>query len=166
MKKEIILSASLVVLLIVSFVLKNTPVSDNIKFKEEYKTIEVTEDNKFKYVDYEKLNDILKDTGVIYFGQPDNKLSLKVVSILDKISQEYQIDINYFNVNEIKKSQEKEISKKIENFNTKGPIVVFVKKGEIIKIHSYKEDDETQKVIEEYSEYINQIFDVACSEAC
>ena len=165
MKKNIVLAAGLLILIILSITLKKPIVSDALKFKEEYKKIEITEDNLFKYVDYEKVNTILNGTGIIYLGNPENKLSLKMVSILDKVSQEYQVDINYLNTKEITKKQEKELNKKIEKFSTKEPIVIFVKKGKIIKTHSYKDEDEKQ-VTELYSDYVNETFDIACTETC
>jgi thiol-disulfide isomerase/thioredoxin len=123
MKKEIIIITILAVLTVLLSCLKiyknNETQSDNIKFKEEYESlndtynektgknymsISIDEDNKIEYVDGEEVIDILENkTGVIYFGFPECPWCRNAVPVLIDAANELQIDkIYYYNALEIR----------------------------------------------------------------
>lgn len=130
MKKNIILVIVLVLLALTSTILiyefnKKEEVSQALKFKEEYESlngksnasgkkyvqIEVSKDNPFVYATYDEIVKILEDgTGVIYFGFPECPWCRNAVPVLIDAAKEIGIDkIYYFNaldMRDIKKLNE------------------------------------------------------------
>lgn len=117
--KVILISSLAVALLTVIFIkTKDTyKLSDSLKFKEEYESlnevkkgennyikVEISDNNPMIYVTYEELIDIVKnDTAVIYFGFPKCPWCRNAVPVLIDAAQEVGLDkIYYFNALEIR----------------------------------------------------------------
>lgn len=124
MKKIIIIILSILVLGIISFsvyyfVFKETP--DNIKFKEEYESLngevshgkknvdmKIDENNLMKYSNFDEIMDVLNDgTGIIYFGFPECPWCRNAVPVLIDAAKKNEIgQIYYFNASEIRDVKE------------------------------------------------------------
>lgn len=128
MKNKIFIALTIIVLaaiIIVAFILpqdgnsnnskttKKEEVTDNIKFKEEYESlngklndknkeyvrVDIDEDNHMKYASFNEIVNILESgTGIIYFGFPECPWCRNAVPVLIDAANELGIDeINYFN---------------------------------------------------------------------
>ena len=160
----------LVVLLLLTFLLitgcssiEVTKVDDDIKtdalkFNKEYPL--VSEDNVFEYSTYDNIIDKIENgTGIIYLGYPTCKYCDLIVSILDSISKDKEIEeISYYNIKDIMDNNTQEyinliklldfkdedyndnLEEKEEENNISAPIIVFVKNGIVEK--TYTIDDE------------------------
>lgn len=125
MKKTfmIILSVLLVVLILFSlyyFVFKEKP--DNLKFKEEYESlndevsnsgkknidVKIDEDNLMKYSSFKEIIDVLDEgTGIIYFGFPECPWCRNAVPVLIEAAKKNEIgQIYYFDASKIRDVKE------------------------------------------------------------
>lgn len=125
MKKTfmIILSVLLVVLILFSlyyFVFKEKP--DNLKFKEEYESlndevnnsgkknidVKIDEDNLMKYSNFKEIMDVLDEgTGIIYFGFPECPWCRNAVPVLIEAAKKNEIgQIYYFDASKIRDVKE------------------------------------------------------------
>lgn len=125
MKKTfmIILSILLVVLILFSlyyFVFKEKP--DNLKFKEEYESlndevnnsgkknidVKIDEDNLMKYSNFKEIMDVLDEgTGIIYFGFPECPWCRNAVPVLIEAAKKNEIgQIYYFDASKIRDVKE------------------------------------------------------------
>lgn len=125
MKKTfmIILSVLLVVLILFSlyyFVFKEKP--DNLKFKEEYESlndevsnsgkknidVKIDKDNLMKYSSFKEIMDVLDEgTGIIYFGFPECPWCRNAVPVLIDAAKKNEIgQIYYFDASKIRDVKE------------------------------------------------------------
>lgn len=124
MKKMIIVSIVVIVLLalglgIYYFISKETP--DNIKFKEEYESLNgekihgksvlnmnIPEDNMVQYASFKEIMNVLESgTGIIYFGFPECPWCRNAVPVLIEAAKEMEVDtIYYFNAYEMRDIKE------------------------------------------------------------
>jgi len=120
MKKNIILSAILIVVLILGIVINNLGNSniDGEKFKEEYETlngkdtsygkeyltISIDKNNPIHYAEYEEIKYMLTEgTGIIYFGFPECPWCRNAVPVLLDSANDLEIEkIYYYNAHEIR----------------------------------------------------------------
>lgn len=125
MKKNLVLFLVLMasVISILSINLKREePISDALKFKEEYEqlngqinannkeylSVEIDEENPIKYATYEEVVKLLEQgTGVIYFGFPECPWCRNAVPVLIDAANELQIEeIYYYNALPIRDKKE------------------------------------------------------------
>ncbi len=107
----VILCAVLAVLAYVKIVNNKDTNSDALKFKEEYeelngeknqnfqeyKLLEIDEDNPVKYADYDELIDVIKNkTGVIYLGFPPCPWCRTALPVLFDVLKDNNIDTLYY----------------------------------------------------------------------
>lgn len=226
MKKSIIVIviAVLSISTILFLNLNKKEVSDQIKFKQEYEslngkydeerkhdyvTVDIKEDNKIKYATYDEIVSILNGkTGIIYLGFKECPWCRNAIPVLIDAADELQIDTIYYydalpirdkkTLNEngeivVEKEGAEEYKKLVElmydflppykELNDESikriyfPTVVFVKDGEIVKLHKatvesqkdpYKEltEEERLELKQIYSDGINKAYDIVCDEAC
>lgn len=138
MKKNVILSAILIIVMISGIVTNySTNKSDNIKFKKEYEilngqknannkeyiSITIDKENPVKYATYEEIKELLEEgTAVIYFGFPECPWCRNAVPVLLDAAKELGIEtIYYYNALEIrdKKSLDKNGNIVVEEEGTK-----------------------------------------------
>lgn len=117
MKKNILLIVTVILasiaLILSLYTFKDKVIKDNIKFKNEYESlngklnshdkeyvkVELDDDNPYVYATYDEVMDILKNkTGVIYFGFPECPWCRNMVPVLADAAKELGIkNIYYFN---------------------------------------------------------------------
>lgn len=117
MKKNILLIVTVILasiaLILSLYTFKDKVIKDNIKFKNEYESlngklnsndkeyvkVELDADNPYVYATYDEVMDILKNkTGVIYFGFPECPWCRNMVPVLADAAKELGIkNIYYFN---------------------------------------------------------------------
>lgn len=117
MKKNILLIVTVILasiaLILSLYTFKDKVIKDNIKFKNEYESlngklnshdkeyvkVELDDDNPYVYATYDEVMDILKNkTGVIYFGFPECPWCRNMVPVLADAAKELGIKkIYYFN---------------------------------------------------------------------
>jgi thiol-disulfide isomerase/thioredoxin len=117
MKKNILLIVTVILasiaLILSLYTFKDKVIKDNIKFKNEYESlngklnshdkeyvkVELDDDNPYVYATYDEVMDILKNkTGVIYFGFPECPWCRNMVPVLADAAKELGIEkIYYFN---------------------------------------------------------------------
>ena len=223
MKKIILLIFALLFIAGCSCSNKKETITDQMKFKEEYESlngkvnkngkeyveISVPEDNLMVYATYDEIVDIIKNKdGVIYFGFPECPWCRNAVPALIDAANELGIDkIYYFNalsIRDTKKLDENgnivvekegtnEYKKLVELLYDYLPVydglgddtikrlyfptVIFVKDGKVIASHMdtvetqtnpYKKlsEEEYEKLVQIYSEYINDVYEIYCDDAC
>lgn len=126
MKKTIIIAIVIIILFIFGlalFYIFDKEKGDNIKFKEEYESInnkaingkktlsiEIDENSGIKYVSFSELMEVLDSgTGIIYFGFPECPWCRSAIPTLIKAAKEMEVEtIYYFNAYDIR--DEKELS--------------------------------------------------------
>lgn len=221
-KKTIAIILSAVLVFITCFLLlpKN---NDNLKFKEEYESlngkknknnqeyveVKIDEKNPFIYASYKEVVDLLENgTGVIYFGFPECPWCRNMVPVLSDAANELGVDkIYYFNALDMrdKKSLDDKGNIVIEKEGTDEyynlveimydyisvyeglndesikriyfPTVIFVKDGDIIGSHvgtldSQEDpyvvlnDSQKNELKNIYIDYMNDVFELLCDEAC
>lgn len=112
MKKNIILSAILVVSMISGIIVNySLNKNDALKFKEEYEvlngqetsyntkylSIEIDEENPIKYANYEEIKTLLTSgTGVIYFGFPECPWCRNAIPVLLDAAKDLNVDTIYY----------------------------------------------------------------------
>lgn len=158
MKKNIIVSISILVLLIIAgltyfFLLKKEEVTpDNVKFAKEY--TKISEDNLFKYKTLEEVNKILtKGTGVVYLGFPECPWCQEYVKYIDEVSKSVGLDkVYYSNILGDRKNDTEEYKETVKilsdylsnddegNKRVYVPSVIVVSSGKIVMF-----DDETAR---------------------
>jgi len=91
--------------------------TDNIKFKNEYETlnnqkgyldIDIPKDNNVKYADFDELMEFLDNgTGIVYFGFPECPWCRNALPVLLKAAKENEIsNVYYFNAKSIRDEKE------------------------------------------------------------
>ena len=163
----VILGLVIIVLLIylITYLVKK-PVSDSVKFSEEY--TELTEDNVFVYKDSEEIIKILEHgTGVVLLGFPECPWCQRYVVYLNEVAKDIGIEkIYYYNILEDRKNNTDTYKKIVSligdylQYDEEGnkkiyvPAVIGVNKGKIVGF-----DDETSydtKGFETPQEYWNE----------
>lgn len=144
--KLIILIVGIILLILTCLAIKytlnnNKELTDSIKFKEEYESLNnkelegttykhlplsIDEDNIIKYSTYEEVFDIIDNSsGVIYFGYPECPWCRSLIEVLLSSAEEVGIDtIYYLNIKEDRNTLEIDDNKKVietkegsENYN-------------------------------------------------
>ena len=127
---------------------KDNPGTDYNKFSKEY---DIAQDNPFRYAKINDILDIYEDgTGIIYFANSDDEVSIKFTSIIYKVFNNNDIKVvNYYNPINIMTNNTKYYQKILEysnvyEENTKLiiPSIYFVKNGKIVEY--YKLEDNCQ----------------------
>lgn len=105
-KKILLFGIFLIVAVICAYIkIQNKDVTDAIKFKEEYeslnskdyKNIDISKDNPIKYSNYEEVVEILENgTGVIYLGFPECPWCRNAVPVLLEAATETGIETIYY----------------------------------------------------------------------
>lgn len=68
-----------------------------------YKDIELDSDNRFVYADFEKIKEIIKGTGIIYFGFPECPWCRNAVPVIEEAAKQVGVDqIYYLNVSSMR----------------------------------------------------------------
>ncbi|MDD2519025.1 MAG: hypothetical protein PHG18_03980 [Bacilli bacterium] len=120
MKKGLLIGISVLIITLIIIILKlngaftSKKINESaIKFKEEYEilngketstgktyiNIELDSDNRFVYADVEKIKEIIKGTGIIYFGFPECPWCRNSVPVIEEAAKQVGIDqIYYLNV--------------------------------------------------------------------
>ena len=120
--------------------------TDSNKFAKEY---DIEQNNPFIYAKVNDILDIFEDgTGIIYFANSDDEVSIKFTSIIYKVFNDNNIKtIYYYNPINIMTNNTKYYQKILEysnvyEENTKLiiPSIYFVKNGKIIEYYKLKED--------------------------
>lgn len=115
LKKEniyrIVLPILCLILAILAYFKTTNTNNDPIKFKEEYEalngekttngneynTLEISEDNKIKYSNYDEIKKIIKKgTGIIYLGFPTCPWCRSAIPVLFDVVDNYDIDTIYY----------------------------------------------------------------------
>lgn len=131
MKKNIILSALVIIVAIFSIVinsLENKSI-DAKKFKDEYESlngqktsygkeyleISIDDNNPIYYAEYEEIKTILEEgTGIIYFGFPECPWCRNAVPVLLDVAKDFDIEkIYYYNAREIRDTKKLDENGKI-----------------------------------------------------
>ena len=118
----ILLFVFIVVGVIVYFILDDGTTSDEIKFKEEYESlnglkndqgkryvkVELSKDNNIKYASFKDVMEFLEaGTGILYLGFPECPWCRNMVSLLTGVAKDEEIeDIYYFNALSIRDIKE------------------------------------------------------------
>ena len=125
---------------------KDNKGTDYNKFSKEY---DIEQNNPFKYAKINDILDIYEDgTGIIYFANSDDEVSVKFTQIIYKVFNEKKIDtINYYNPINIMTNNTKYYQKILEysniyEENTKLiiPSIYFVKDGKIVQYYKLEDD--------------------------
>lgn len=154
-KKNIIILVSCLLLILVlvgAFFLfkKSKPVTDSMKFSEEYN--EVAKDNVFVYRNIDEIINILeKGTGIVYLGFPECPWCQRYVKYLNEVAVDMGVEkIYYYNIHEDRKNNTEKYQKIVSildsylqndeegNKRIYVPSVIAIKKGNIVGF-----DDET-----------------------
>ncbi|MDD2435439.1 MAG: hypothetical protein PHO63_04210, partial [Bacilli bacterium] len=130
MKKGLLIVISILLLIVITVVvilsfdkekeIKKEPNESALKFKAEYEALNglvvndktysdmtIDGDNIFVYADMEKLKEIIKGTGVIYFGFPECPWCRLAIPVMEEAAKEVGIDkIYYYNVLKIRDTKE------------------------------------------------------------
>lgn len=139
---------------------------DNIKFKEEYESlndtltnITIKEDNYMKYIDKDEvIKTINKGTGVIYIGSASNNECREMINILIEAADSTDIKTIYYYNDE----DTSFLSNYVEN--TSIPLVLFVYEG---KITSYKQGiSNKEELLDVYLDGIHEVLNDICNEEC
>ncbi|MFA5603608.1 MAG: hypothetical protein WDA12_01980 [Bacilli bacterium] len=139
MRRKILIGISIVLLISVAVILnmnglfKNKSSSDSaISFKKEYevlngklttsgnsyKNVDLDLSNRFVYADFEQIKQIIKGTGVVYFGFPACPWCRNSVPVIDEAAKQVGIDkIYYLNVADIRDEKELDADGNIVTFN-------------------------------------------------
>lgn len=147
----VILGLVIIVLLIylITYLVKR-PVSDSVKFSEEY--TELTKDNVFVYKNSEEIIKILEHgTGVVMLGFPECPWCQRYAVYLNEVAKDLDIEkIYYYNILEDRKNNTETYQKIVSliqdylQYDDEGnkkiyvPAVISLNKGEIVGF-----DDET-----------------------
>jgi len=125
---------------------KDNKGTDYNKFAKEY---DIEQKNPFVYAKVNDILDIYEDgTGIIYFANSDDELSIKFTSVIYKVFNDNNIKtIYYYNPINIMTNNTKYYQKILEysnvyEQNTKLiiPSIYFVKDGKIVKYYRLKDD--------------------------
>ncbi len=120
---------------------KDNKGTDYNKFSKEY---DIEQDNPFKYAKINDILDIFEDgTGIIYFANSDDEVSIKFTGIIYKSFNDKKIEVvNYYNPINIMTNNTKYYQKILEysnvyEANTKLviPSIYFVKEGKIVEYY-------------------------------
>lgn len=167
----------LLILIFICFVLVgcSSESGDGAKFKEEYEgynkeyiALDIMEENPMKYATLTEVNQLVESgSGVIYFGNPDDNVSRKVVDILLGVVHNTDVEEVYYY------DDLTDVSGLDEIENKELPMVLFVVDGSIVKyrvgtIDSKYEltEDEVITIYNDYSEGIHKVLGDNCSEEC
>ena len=170
MKKTIYIMLSIILVVIIGIaiylctkkdkVLENT---DAIKFKEEYEAIngttnsvgkeylnlEIKENNIIEYASYEKLDEVLKGTGVIYLGYSECPWCRNVVPVLLTVSKKVSLNkIYYMNIyNERdKKILDEQGNIVVENEGTEGYKKLVETLKDVLPVYDGLNDSELKRI--------------------
>lgn len=95
-------------------------------------------ENKINEIDYDTFKKKLKNTGksIILIGMDNSKDTDSILNILNSISYNYNVDIDYINVNSIDSSIYNYVKEKLQNLGYKDgfslPLVVIVESNNIL----------------------------------
>ena len=145
-KKNIIILVRCLLLILVlvgAFFLfkKSKPVTDSMKFSEEYN--EVAKDNVFVYRNIDEIINILeKGTGIVYLGFPECPWCQRYVKYLNEVAVDMGVEkIYYYNIHEDRKNNTEKYQKIVSildsylqndeegNKRIYVPSVIAIKKG-------------------------------------
>lgn len=172
MKKKIIIEIIVILLIVTAIVCnlnlkkdtKDTKISDNIKFKNEYEelnntisegtqkrypTVNIPQDNGVKYVLIQETLDILDSkTGIIYFGFPKCPWCRNAVPVLLNAASSTGVDqIYYLNISDVRDKLELDKNNKVvEKEKGKEGYKDLLKKLDSILDDYQLETDDGQKV--------------------
>ncbi|MDD2378139.1 MAG: thioredoxin family protein [Bacilli bacterium] len=128
MKKILLIGVSILTITLIAIILKWTGVFEKeitnesaVIFKEEYQLlngkeatngntytkVELDSDNRFVYADFEQIKEVIKGTGVIYFGFPECPWCRNAVPVIEEAAKEVGLEkIYYLNVADIRDQKE------------------------------------------------------------
>lgn len=95
-------------------------------------------ENKVNEIDYNSYKELLNsnEKNVIVIGTENNKDSNDVISNLNKIIYNYDIEVNYINIENVNSDLSNKVKEKIENIGYTGgfsiPLVVIVESGKVL----------------------------------
>ncbi len=98
------------VFLVFKFISSNKNITDAVKFKNEYeslngketefgrkyKTVEISKNNPIKYIDYDKLYEILDSDGIIYLGYSKCQECRVAIEVLLDVAKANNVDKVYY----------------------------------------------------------------------
>ena len=151
MKKKIIIGMVLLVIIIVGLIIvikdNNKKCNTNaLKFKREYEKyntilkIDIKDDNPMVKMNKKNIiNKMNSSNGILFFGNPKSGDSRILVKELLKAAKDYDCEIiYYYNVNDLKDDKVyNELQTKLGDKELKNSVVIFYKKGEIVKYQEY-----------------------------
>lgn len=124
--------------------------TDAIKFQKEYNMLDIYKENPYVYSTKEEVLKIIKSSGVIFIGKPDNNESVELLKTLNEAVDNTGINkVYYLN------SDYEDVLKIINKKNI--PAVIFVKDGEIIK---------SENTLKSYENAIHEVLDDLCDKEC
>jgi len=145
----IIVTVIIIIIGIITSLSNNKSNNDKNNIKEEEETEELL---LFKNIDLDQFIDTFKgdQLSIIYIGRPDCGYCQQFTPILEKVTEEYDLLVNYFNTNTITtiEDQQKYISihgyLKGNGFST--PTILLVKDGAIYDmVPGYVEEEELKE---------------------
>lgn len=154
---------------------KDKELTDSLRFKqefesvnEEYVTLNLSEHNPIKYGTKSEINHMIQEgTGIIYFGDAQDNLSRRVISVLVDVSENTDIDTIYYYHDLDGIDGLEEIS------DSKIPLVLFVLEGKIVDYHVGTIEDKVDLSNDElielsniYLEGVHAVLQDACDERC
>ena len=175
MKKKIkkIIGIILIILALIAlgvftyFFLKET---DADKFRKEYNTLEISENNPVVYTtDATILGHLSKGDKLVFLGKPSSKKTISVIETLLKVLSDNGIEkIYYYNLESGSKETVKLVQNKIDNVTFDDSTLILVKNDNIEKYYiNEKEDLNKDDRKELYAAYEDIILSyIMCSSKC
>ena len=175
MKKKIkkIIGIILIILALIAlgvftyFFLKET---DADKFRKEYNTLEISENNPVVYTtDATILGHLSKGDKLVFLGKPSSKKTISVIETLLKVLSDNGVEkIYYYNLESGSEEIVKLVQNKIDNVTFDDSTLILVKNDNIEKYYiNEKEDLNKDDRKELYAAYEDIILSyIMCSSKC
>lgn len=136
-------------------------------FNDEYQLLDIPEDNPMYYAKDDEILNVLDSSGIIFFGNPKDDESRKIIPSLISTAKKTNIDqINYYNLSQDRKEEENGIIikeqtifyeillERLDKEDIKDATVVYVIDGDIIGIEEEKTTSKTKELMLKVSKSI------------